>query len=156
MGPGLFPAALSTRRPGPRSSPTRVHLPRRQTFPRSRRQHGRPAVGGACERRDAGRGQAEWAGPASAETRGGAKRGRGLGRGRAGRWLPGEERGSKMATTKRVLYVGEQARAPGRVWARDQTRRAASSCLGGVCGGAALLQVLARAVKVFLVPFQAR
>lgn len=61
-----------------------------------------------------------------------------------------------MATTKRVLYVGEQARAPGGVWARDQTRGAASSCLGGIYGGTALLQVLARDVKTFLVPFQAR
>lgn len=73
-------------------------------------------MGGACERQDAGRGREE---------------GRGLGRGRAGRRLPEEERGSKMATTKRVLYVGEQARAPGGVWARDQTRGAAGSCLGG-------------------------
>lgn len=49
------------------------------------------------------------------------------GRGRAERRLPAEECGSKMATTKRVLYVGEQARALGGVWAN----RAAS---GPWCG----------------------
>lgn len=45
-----------------------------------------------------------------------------------------------MATTKRVLYVGEQARAPGGDWANPiegarewaRKRRAASSCLGGL------------------------
>lgn len=59
-------------------------------------------MGGVCELSDAGR----------APAGGGA-----VGRGRVRRRLPEGERGSKMATTKRVLYVGEQARAPSRVWA---------------------------------------
>ena len=51
--------------------------------------------------------------------KGADQRGGAVGRGRAGRRLPEGERrsGSKMATTKRVLYVGEQARAPSRVLA---------------------------------------
>lgn len=61
------------------------------------------------------------AGPSGGEgpCEGGGSEGRGVGRGRAGRRLPEGERGSgsKMATTKRVLYVGEQARAPSRVLA---------------------------------------
>ena len=54
----------------------------------------------------------EWAGSAIAVRGGGA-----LGKGRVERRLPAEERESKMATTKRVLYVGEQAWALGGGWA---------------------------------------
>jgi hypothetical protein len=46
--------------------------------------------------------------------RGGVARGRGEGKGAGRGRLPAEKRRRKMATTKRVLYVGEQARA----WAR--------------------------------------
>lgn len=51
-----------------------------------------------------------------AERRGGVERGRGHGKEAGGRPLPERERASKMATTKRVLYVGEQVRALARVW----------------------------------------
>lgn len=59
----------------------------------------------------------EWAGSASAETRR-----RGGGAGLWARWVgpapaSGGTAGSKMATTKRVLYVGEQAQALGAGWA---------------------------------------
>ena len=54
----------------------------------------------------------EWAGSAIAVRGGGA-----LGKRRAECRLPAEERKSKMATTKRVLYVGEQAWGLGGGWA---------------------------------------
>lgn len=59
----------------------------------------------------------EWAGSASGETPG-----RSGGAGPWARWVgptpaSGGTTGSKMATTKRVLYVGEQAQARGAGWA---------------------------------------
>ena len=64
----------------------------------------------------------EWAGVCDSRTRG-----RSLGKGRAECRLPAEERKSKMATTKRVLYVGEKAWGLGGGWAN----RAASGSWRG-------------------------